>query len=57
MWAKDLIFLFTTGGALGPQAWIEAYMGVENAGETHIKHVTINCLASCSRGRVVKATD
>ena len=57
MWAKDLIFLFTTEGALGPQAWLEGYIGVQNSGEAHIKDNTTILLSSGSRGRVVKATD
>ena len=26
-WAKDIVFLVTTGGEVGAQAWINSYMG------------------------------
>lgn len=31
-WSKDLIFLVTSEGPIGAQAWIDAYLGVHNNG-------------------------
>lgn len=31
-WAKDIIFLVTTGEDLGTQAWIDSYMGDHTTG-------------------------
>ena len=31
-WSKDLIFLVTSEGPIGAQAWIDAYLGVDNKG-------------------------
>jgi glycosylphosphatidylinositol transamidase len=30
IWAKDLVFLFTSEDEWGPQAWVEAYFGIHN---------------------------
>ena len=30
-WAKDIVFLVTSHGELGMQAWIDAYMGLQTA--------------------------
>lgn len=31
-WAKDIIFLVTTGEKIGTQAWIDSYMGGHTPG-------------------------
>lgn len=31
-WAKDLIFLVTSHGHIGMQAWIDQYLGVDSGG-------------------------
>ena len=32
-WAKDIIFLVTTGDEIGAQAWINSYMGDRSTGK------------------------
>ena len=32
-WAKDIIFLVTSGEEIGTQAWIDSYMGGHTEGE------------------------
>lgn len=36
-WAKDIIFLVTTEGEIGTQAWIDRYMGGQTAGKRVIE--------------------
>ena len=33
-WAKDLIFVVTTGEKYGMQAWLESYLGIESSSES-----------------------
>ena len=56
IWAKDLVFLFTSGEELGPQAWVEAYLGIDNSGNSLNTPISSHSPIS-SRGRVVKAMD
>ena len=35
-WAKDLIFLTTSHGSIGVQAWIDRYLGLRPSGESVI---------------------
>jgi len=36
-WAKDIIFLVTSGGEIGTQAWIDSYMGGHTEGKRRKK--------------------
>ena len=50
------MFLFTSGEQLGSQAWVEAYLGIDNSGNSLNIPISSSSLIS-SRGRVVKAMD